>query len=75
VFDCNVSCSFEESNSSEIREIELMLLPAQDFPVSTSMSMGTHGSTTGKMIMFTICLDRIIMSITDTMMLTIVTRC
>ena len=47
-----------------------MLLPAQDLLVGTSMSMGTRGSTTGKMIMLAICFDRIIINITDTMMLT-----
>jgi len=65
-----VNCSFEESISSEIREMELILLPAQDLPVGTSMSMGTHGSTKGKMMMLTICFDCIILSITDSMMLT-----
>jgi len=72
LIDCNVSCSFEDSNSPEIREMELMLLPAQDLPVGTSMSMGTHGSTTGKVMMLKICFDPIIMSITDTMMLTMI---
>ena len=48
LFDCNVSCLFEKCNSSEIREMELMLLLAQDLPVGTSMSMGTNGITIGK---------------------------
>jgi len=39
--------------------------------VGTSMSTGTRGSTTGKMMMLTICFDRIIVNITDTMMLTV----
>jgi len=52
--------------------MELMRLPAQDLPVGTSMGMGTHGSTTGKMMILTICFDRTIMSITDTMMLTMI---
>jgi len=52
--------------------MELMLLPAQDLPVGTSMSMGTNGLTTGKMMTLTICFDRIIMSITDTMMLAMI---
>jgi len=43
LFDCDGSCSFEESNSSDIREMELILLPAQDLLVGTSMSLGTHG--------------------------------
>jgi len=51
--------------------MELMLLPVQDLLVGASMSTGTRGSTTGKMMMLTICFDRIIMNITDTMMLTV----
>ncbi len=62
--------SFEESNSSEVQEIELMLLPVQDLLVGTAMSTGTRGSTTGKMMMLTICFDLKIMKITETMMLT-----
>ena len=69
-----MSCLFEESNSSEIREMELMLLPAQDLPVGTSMIMGIHGLTTGKMMMLTICFDRITMRFTDTMMLTMILK-
>ena len=71
LFDCNVNCSFEEFNSSEVREMELMLLPVQDLLVGTSMNTGTRGSTTGKMMMLTICFVRIIMNITNTMMLTV----
>ena len=71
LFDCNANCSFEEFISSEVREMELMLLPVQDLFVGTSMSTGTRGSTTGKMMMLTICFDRIIMNITNTMMLTV----
>jgi len=63
--------SFEEFNSPEVREMELMLLPVQDLLVGTSMNTGTRGSTTGKMMMLAICFDRIIMNITDTMMLTV----
>jgi len=54
--------------------MELMLLPAQGLTVGTSMSMGTHGLTTGKMMMLGICFDRIIMSITDTMMMTMILK-
>jgi len=35
-----------------------MLRPVQDLLVGTSMSMGTRGSTTGTMMMLTICFDR-----------------
>ena len=70
LFDCNVNCSLEEFNSSEVREMELMLLPVQDLLVGTSMNTGTRGST-GKMVMLTICFDRIIMNIINTMMPTV----
>ena len=46
----------------------------QDLPVCTSMSIGTHGLTSGNMMMLTIYFDRIIMSITDTTMLTMILK-
>ncbi len=50
--------------------MELMLLPAQDLLVVTSMSMGPRVFTTVIMTMLAICFDRIIINITDTMMMT-----
>ena len=70
LFDCNVNCSFEGSNLSDVRELELMLLPVQDLLVDTSMSMGTRGSSTVTMIMLAICFDLIIINITEAMMRT-----
>ena len=51
-----------------------MLLPAQDLLVVTSMSMGPRVFTTVIMTMLAICFDRIIINITDTMMLTMILK-
>jgi len=55
---------------SDVQEMELMLRPVQDLLMGTSMSMGTRGSTTGTMMMLTMCFDHIIMNITEAMMRT-----
>jgi len=50
--------------------MELMLRPVQDLLVGTSTSMGTRGLTIGIMMMLTICIDLIIINITEAMMRT-----